>query len=64
MNTKLIDFTGCNPIIAENLKRGLATKCEVINCTEICVVGYVEGYYMDKQGNLWGTHVVEPIELG
>ena len=29
--TKLIDFTGCHPVIAEALKRGEAIKCKVWN---------------------------------
>jgi hypothetical protein len=61
MSTKPIDFTGCNPVIAENLKKGLATKCQVKNCTEIYVAGYVEGYYMDEGGHLWSSHTVKPI---
>ena len=27
--TKLIDFTGCHPVIAEALKRGEIIKCRV-----------------------------------
>ena len=43
--TKKIDLTGCNPIIAEHLKRGEAVLCEVWDQNEdISVTEFVQGW--------------------
>ena len=44
-NTKPIDFTGCNPVIAEYLKRGEAIECRVWNdLSGESQTGYVIGF--------------------
>lgn len=43
--TKPIDYTGCDPIIAEHLKQGLAILCRDSYDYEAFVVGYCKGNY-------------------
>lgn len=40
--TKPLDFTGCDPVVAGNLKKGLATKCAVRGADDY-IIAYISG---------------------
>ena len=63
-NTKPIDLTGCNPVIADHLKRGEAIKCRVWNDghprEEVrYVVSYLPKTYVSEGVVVWDR--AEPI---
>jgi hypothetical protein len=65
--TKLIDLTGCNPIIADHLRRGMAIECWVWDDRyeerlREFVVGYgtEPPYIYRTEDDEWGN--AEPIE--
>ena len=67
-NTKLIDYTGCHPVIAEHLKRGEAIKCKVWDDYRDHEVVWVYLYEMGAKypyRNITGTgwKDAEPIPL-
>jgi hypothetical protein len=63
--TKPIDYTGCNPIIAEHLKRGEAIWCEVQQVATKSYQVWVYSYdvtakdYFDTENQNW--KVAKPI---
>lgn len=65
-NTKLIDFTGCHPVIAEHLKRGEGIKCKVradgyLDEEVRYVVSYLSKRYVSE--GVVGWDHAEPITI-
>ena len=59
---KMNYYEGCNPKIAESLKKGVHIKCRVKdaswdNIRAICA--FIKGRYMSTTGNIWD--IAEPV---
>lgn len=60
-STRPIDYTGCHPVIAEHLKKGLAIECSVDEGNKALVDSYAANYKMYYAGDYSYSEAV-PLE--